>query len=125
MSVVPPPGTVAAAVVLRQCPPSRAGTEAEHETPAVCRGRYGRHGRCERASADLSVAAHHRKAIVARLNAAAVEALSEPAVRQRLTDLGKENPPPEQQKQAALAAFHKAEIDKWWPIIRQAGIKGE
>jgi tripartite-type tricarboxylate transporter receptor subunit TctC len=63
--------------------------------------------------------------IVARLNAAVLAALADPAVRQRLTDLGQEIPPPDQQSPEALAAFHKAEIDKWWPIIRQAGIKGE
>ena len=65
------------------------------------------------------------KEIVARLNAVIVDALNEPAVRQRLTDLGQDLPPRAQQTPEALAAFHKAEIDKWWPIIRQAGIKGE
>jgi len=63
--------------------------------------------------------------IVTRLNAIIVEALNEPAMRQRLTDLGQDVFPRAQQTPEALAAFHKAEIDKWWPIIRQAGIKGE
>jgi tripartite-type tricarboxylate transporter receptor subunit TctC len=63
--------------------------------------------------------------IVTRLNAIIVEALNEPAMRQRLTDLGQDVFPRAQQTPDALAAFHKAEIDKWWPIIRQAGIKGE
>ena len=63
--------------------------------------------------------------IVAKLNAVIVDALNDPAVRQRLTDLGQEIFPRAQQTPEALAAFHKAEIDKWWPIIRQAGIKGE
>jgi tripartite-type tricarboxylate transporter receptor subunit TctC len=65
------------------------------------------------------------KAIVDRLNGAIVGALAEPAVRQRLADIGQEIPPREQQTPAALAAFHKAEIEKWWPIIRQAGLKAE
>jgi len=65
------------------------------------------------------------KDIVARLNGAIVDAFNDPAVRQRLTDLGQDIFPRAQQTPAALAAFHKAEIDKWWPIIRQGGIKGE
>ena len=63
--------------------------------------------------------------VVARLNAAAVEALADPAVRKRLADMGQELPPREQQTPEALGAYHKAEIEKWWPIIRAAGIKGE
>ncbi len=65
------------------------------------------------------------KEIIARLSAAAMEALADPHVRQRLADLGQEIPPPEQQTPEALAAHHKAEIAKWWPIIRAAGIKAE
>jgi len=64
-------------------------------------------------------------AAVARLNAAIVEALADPAVRQRLSDLGQEIPPREQQAPEALGAHHKAEIDKWWPVIKAAGIKAE
>jgi tripartite-type tricarboxylate transporter receptor subunit TctC len=63
--------------------------------------------------------------IVASLNASAVDALNEPAVRQRLADLGQEIPPLEQLTPEALGAFHKAEIDKWWPIIKAAGVKAE
>jgi hypothetical protein len=44
-------------------------------------------------------------------------------VRQRLSDLGQIIPPPAQQTPEALAAHQKAEIDKWWPIIKAAGIK--
>ena len=47
----------------------------------------------------------------------------DPAVRQRLTDQGHDIPPREQQTPEALGAHHKAEIEKWWPIIKAAGIK--
>jgi len=63
--------------------------------------------------------------IIARLNAAAVDALAEPEVRQRLADLGQQIVPRDEQTPEALAAFHKAEIAKWWPIIRAAGIRAE
>jgi tripartite-type tricarboxylate transporter receptor subunit TctC len=64
-------------------------------------------------------------AVIAKLNAAMVEALADPAVRKRLEDLGQELPPLDQQTPAALGAHHKAEIDKWWPLIKQAGIKAD
>jgi tripartite-type tricarboxylate transporter receptor subunit TctC len=64
-------------------------------------------------------------AVVARLNAAIVDALADPAVRTRLAASGLEIFPREQQTPEALAAFHRAEIDKWWPIIKSAGIKVE
>lgn len=63
--------------------------------------------------------------VVARLNSAIVAALSDSTVRQRLAELGQEIPPREQQTPEALGAHHKAEIDKWWPLIKAAGIKGE
>jgi len=63
------------------------------------------------------------KAVIDRLNAAVVAALADPAVRARLVDLGQQIPAREQQTPEALAAFHKAEIEKWWPIIKAAGIK--
>ncbi len=64
-------------------------------------------------------------AVIARLNAAIVETLADPATRQRLADLGQEIPPREQQTPEALGVHHRAEIDKWWPVIKAAGIKAE
>jgi len=65
------------------------------------------------------------KHIVARLNAAIVEALADPATRARLTDLGQQPVPPAQHAPEVLRALHKAEIEKWWPIIKAANIKAE
>jgi tripartite-type tricarboxylate transporter receptor subunit TctC len=65
------------------------------------------------------------KEAVNRLNAAVVEALADPAVRQRLVDLGLEIPERDQLTPEALAAWHKAEAAKWWPIIKAANIKPE
>jgi tripartite-type tricarboxylate transporter receptor subunit TctC len=62
--------------------------------------------------------------IVGKLNQAAVEAVADPYVRQHLADIGQEIFPPEQQTPEALAALQKAEIEKWWPIIKAANIKG-
>jgi len=63
------------------------------------------------------------KAAIAKLNAAAVQALANPELRQRVTDLALEMPAADQLTPEALAALQKAEIDKWWPIIKAAGIK--
>jgi tripartite-type tricarboxylate transporter receptor subunit TctC len=63
--------------------------------------------------------------VVDKLGAAARAAMADPAVRQRLISLGQQIPPPEQQTAAALAAWQKAEIDKWHPLIKEAGIKVE
>jgi tripartite-type tricarboxylate transporter receptor subunit TctC len=65
------------------------------------------------------------KDVIARLNAAAVTAMADPAVQKRLNDLGLEVPAREQQTPQALGVWHKAEIDKWWPIVKKAGIKPE
>ena len=65
------------------------------------------------------------KTVIDKLNAAVVEALADPTVRSRLAPLGIEFFPREQQTPEALAAFHKGEIKKWWPIIKAAGIKVE
>src|SRR5262245_21962927 len=64
-------------------------------------------------------------AVVAKLNAAVVEALADPSVRLRLGELGQEIFPREQQTPEALAALQQADIEKWWPIIRAANIKAE
>jgi tripartite-type tricarboxylate transporter receptor subunit TctC len=63
--------------------------------------------------------------VVKKLNAAVVTALADANVRQRLGELGQEIPAREQQTPEALAALHKAEIEKWWPIVKAAGIKPE
>jgi tripartite-type tricarboxylate transporter receptor subunit TctC len=65
------------------------------------------------------------KEIIDRLNAATVQALADPAVRSRLADLGTEIFPREQQTPKALGAFQKAQIEKWWPLIKEFGIKAE
>ena len=63
--------------------------------------------------------------VIARLNGAAVMALADPAVRHRLEEQAAQLPPREQQTPEALRAFQKAEIAKWWPIIKAANIKVE
>lgn len=65
------------------------------------------------------------KDAIARLNAAAVEAMADPAVLKRLNDLGLEVPARDRLTPQALGRWHKAEIDKWWPIIKKAGIKAK
>jgi tripartite-type tricarboxylate transporter receptor subunit TctC len=63
--------------------------------------------------------------IVSRLNAAVVSSLANLIIRQRIADQGMEIAPREQQTPEALGAFHKAEIEKWSPIIKAAGIRAE
>jgi tripartite-type tricarboxylate transporter receptor subunit TctC len=65
------------------------------------------------------------KEIVARLSGVIMDALADPAVRQRLADLGQDVPAREQQTPEALAALEKAEADRWWPIIKAANIRIE
>jgi tripartite-type tricarboxylate transporter receptor subunit TctC len=63
--------------------------------------------------------------VIARINAAVVKALAEPELRSRLLDLAYEIPPREQQTPEALGALQRAEIEKWWPIIRAANVRAE
>jgi len=63
--------------------------------------------------------------VVMKLNAAMVAALAEPKVKERFTDLGLDVASREQQSPEGLDAFHKAEIEKWWPVIKAANIKME
>jgi tripartite-type tricarboxylate transporter receptor subunit TctC len=63
--------------------------------------------------------------VIARLNAAMVAALADPTVTKRFADLGIDVATRQQQTPEGLAAFQKAEIEKWWPIIKAAGIRGE
>jgi tripartite-type tricarboxylate transporter receptor subunit TctC len=63
--------------------------------------------------------------IIGKLNAAAVEALADPAVRSRFVELGFEIFPSEQQTPKALGALQKVQIEKWWPIIKELKIKAE
>jgi tripartite-type tricarboxylate transporter receptor subunit TctC len=62
------------------------------------------------------------KDVLAKLNAATADALADPALQKRFSDLGLDVAPREQQTPEGLAAFQKAEIEKWWPIIKSAGI---
>ncbi len=63
--------------------------------------------------------------VIAKLNLAVVETLADPLVRRRISDLGLEIPPREKLTPAALHAHHQAEIEKWWPLIRAAGITAQ
>jgi tripartite-type tricarboxylate transporter receptor subunit TctC len=63
--------------------------------------------------------------IIGKLNSAAVEAMADPAVRARLAELGFEVFPRERQTPEALGAMVKADAEKWWPIMKELGIKAE
>jgi tripartite-type tricarboxylate transporter receptor subunit TctC len=63
------------------------------------------------------------KDVVAKLNAAAVDAMNDPAVRKKFEDLGLQMPPQDQLTPEALGAWQKAEIAKWWPMIKAANVK--
>jgi tripartite-type tricarboxylate transporter receptor subunit TctC len=78
----------------------------------------GRHGR-------LFAPKGTPRDIIDKLNAAVVEALADPAVQARLAELGLEVFPREQQSPEALGNLVKADAAKWWPIIRELGIRAE
>jgi tripartite-type tricarboxylate transporter receptor subunit TctC len=63
--------------------------------------------------------------VIDKLNAAVVASLADPAIRQRFAEQGQEVPAVAQQTPQALAAYHKAETEKWWPIVKGANIKAE
>src|SRR5205823_438154 len=65
------------------------------------------------------------KDIIARLNAAMMQALADPSVQKRFAELGIEITPPAQQSPETLRAFQKAESERWWPIIKAANLKAE
>jgi tripartite-type tricarboxylate transporter receptor subunit TctC len=65
------------------------------------------------------------KDVIGKLNAAVVQALADPTVRKRLTDVGHDIWPADQLTPEALAAYHKAEIEKWWPIVKASNLKAE
>src|SRR5262247_387020 len=65
------------------------------------------------------------KDVIDKLNGAVVSALADATVRQRFADIGQEVWPREQQTPQALAAYHKAETEKWWPIIKASNLKAE
>jgi tripartite-type tricarboxylate transporter receptor subunit TctC len=63
--------------------------------------------------------------VVDKLNGAMVAALADPAIKARFADLGLDIASREQQTPEGLAAFNKAEIDKWWPIIKASNIRAQ
>ncbi len=63
--------------------------------------------------------------VIAKVNAAANAAMADAEVRKRIAALGMDLPPPQQSTPAAFAAFHKAEVEKWYPIVKAAGVKVE
>jgi tripartite-type tricarboxylate transporter receptor subunit TctC len=61
--------------------------------------------------------------VIGKLNSAMSQVLGDPAVKAKFAELGLDVASKEQQTPEGLAAFHKAEIDKWWPIIKSSNIK--
>jgi tripartite-type tricarboxylate transporter receptor subunit TctC len=65
------------------------------------------------------------KDVIAKLNDAMSQVLADPTTKAKFSELGLDVASPQQQTPEGLAAFHKAEIEKWWPIIKAANIKGD
>ena len=63
--------------------------------------------------------------VIDKLNTSVAAGLGDATIRQRFAEQGQDIPPPAQQTPQALAAYHKAETEKWWPIVRAANIKAE
>jgi tripartite-type tricarboxylate transporter receptor subunit TctC len=63
------------------------------------------------------------KPVIAKLNDAVIKAFADPSVKKRLTDIGHTLPPTDKMTPQALYNHHKAELDKWWPVMKAAGIK--
>ena len=74
---------------------------------------------------DMPQLEKHASGIIAKVNAAVVASLADPKTREKLAGLGQEAAPVDQQNPRALGVFQKAEIEKWWPIVKAAGIKGD
>ena len=75
--------------------------------------------------ADLDQGACTPSDVIAKLNAAIMDALADPVVHQRLANLGQEVFPREQQTPQALGALNQTEIKKWWPLIKAANMKAQ
>ena len=91
----------------------------------TCRIVHGARAAIEVASAVLWAPRATPKEIIARLNEAVVDALSNANVRSQMTDLSQDLFPREQLTPEGLTAHQKAEIEKWWPIMRAAAVKAE
>lgn len=63
--------------------------------------------------------------VISKINTAVTDALAESSIRERIATLGQEVQPREQQTPASLALFHRAETEKWWPVINAANIRAQ
>jgi tripartite-type tricarboxylate transporter receptor subunit TctC len=86
-----------------------------HKQPPALQQKFGAKGQTYGPDPD----------IIKKLNEAAVEALADPAVRSRIVEFGAEIYPRDQQTPEGLGALRKADAEKWWPIIKELGIRAE